>query len=361
LASKLRDYWKGLGQLPPTERWYRKLADDQAGKAAWGDALANIVRAENAGGKLGETRLAGEVLRGKISPSVTDLVRQRAATLIDATSQSFDRSDVVGFLLGAEKWEAGPFLSLASVLQFKTMASYAGTRNLGSADPLDAASIAALAMMRARHGDTKGLDAYAEWIKNAHPAVLEDSVLNALEPFWDFADHPSLREAARATFGNSNSPWGSLDWLLDAQGRVPWVKPLASQLLTITEVRQEVLGGLTNHTYGGESTVIQGGNIETKYANGTGVTYGGGDVSTGLEIGAKFTFRYCDRVAEQLSGIPGFPPINLMWPEAKRDEAVAATAKILQAAGDRLRVREKPPGWNPAFDPPLVELRSENK
>ena len=364
LVALLRGYWKDYGELPETERWYRKLADDKAGAAAWADALGNIVRAAKPpGGDTNKTVLAGETLRAKKEPSVTELLVRRAANLAGSAPayDAFSIRGAVEFLLNAEKWEAPPLLPIAIELQEKVMASYAGTDNVGSNDPQRAGCIANLAMLRARHGDTRGLDAFAEWIQQANPRVLEESAVAALEPFWRFPNHPTLRDAARGMFGSTNSAWGTLAWLLEARGHLRWSKPLASPLLLIPEVRALVLSALTNHAQGGEALYRGGGNLEVKFADGAVVNYGARKDAEGLDVGAKVLFRRCDVVAEQLATIPSFPPISLVWPEAKRDEAVNATIKLLSSSGHRLQAREKPARWSSAFDPPLIELRQDSK
>jgi hypothetical protein len=359
VAARLRAYWKEYGKLPPTERWFRKLAEDKAGSAAWTDALGNIVHtADSTEGNTNQARLAGETLRAKTKPSVTGLLVRRAQTLADS-AQTYNLSaggDAVAFLLNAEKWEAPPLLPIAAGLQQKIMAGYEGTGDMDSANRLNAGYIANLAMLRARHGDTGGLNDFAAWIQRAKPSVLEDSVLDALEPFWRFPTHPALRGAAQQMFGQTNSAWGNLDWLLAGHGFLRWHKPLATPILLIPEIRALVLSAMTNHTVAGEATNRGGGNLEVKYADGGTVNYFARKDLDGLEVGAKVVFRRCDIIAEQLSTIPGFPPMSLVWSEPKRDEAVGAATKLLSTSGDRLRAREKPAGWSRAFGPPLIEL-----
>jgi hypothetical protein len=361
LAARLRAYWGDYGKLPPAERWFHKLADDNAGSAAWADALGNIVHTvEPTEGNTNKAWLVGDPLRAKSGPSVTDLLVRRAKTLADSAQayNSFAVGEAVAFLLNAEKWEAPPLLPIAADLQEKVMAGYDGTDNIGSTDPLKAGYIASLALLRARHGDTRGLDDFAAWIQQAKPGVLEDSVLDALEPFWGFPAHPALREAAQRMFGQTNSAWGNLDWLLAGHGFLRWDKPLATPILLIPEIRALVLSALTNHAVAGEATNRGGGNLEVKYADGGTVNYGARKDLDGLEVGAKVVFRRCDIIAEQLSTIPGFPPMSLVWSEPKRDEAVGAAIKLLSTSGDRLRAREKPAGWSRAFGPPLIELNN---
>lgn len=234
-------------------------------------------------------------------------------------------------------------------------------RNIGSSDPNLAASIASLAMLRARHGDTVGLDDFANWIQKADPNVLGDSVLDALEPFWQFPRHASLRAAAQATFGDTNSSWGNLEWMLDAPGHLRWRKPLASPVLMIPEVRRHVLNELASRAPAGEASYRGGGYFDVKYTNGSTGTQYAPKESQGMEVGTKSPFRRCDLIADQLSAIPGFPRISLTWPEPGRDEAVAGTVELLTASGDRLRVRKRPPNWSSRFDPPLVEFGERTK
>ena len=157
------------------------------------------------------------------------------------------------------------------------------------------------------------------------------------------------------------SAWGNLDWLLAGHGFLRWDKPLATPILLIPEIRALVLSALTNHVVAGEAVNRGGGNLEVKYADGGTVNYGARKDLDGLEVGAKVVFRRCDVIAEQLSTIPGFPPMSLVWSEPKRDEAVGAAIKLLSTCGDRLRAREKPAGWSRAFGTPLIELTKKRE
>lgn len=361
LAERLRSYWKTLGQMPRAERWYRNLADDKAGGKAWADALGNIIKTEPVPGRTNETRLAGEELRAKTAPKVTELLVRRAGALARSANHAFERSEAVAFIMNAEKWEALSLLPLAADLQRSIEAAYSGKDNIGSADPLNAKAIAALAMLRARHGDAMGLDAYAGWISQAVPQALDDSVLDVLEPFSQFPKQPSMRAAAHDMFGNQKSPWGTLGWMLDAKNHLRSRKPLATPVLIIPEIRELVIQELGKRDPAGEAENLGKGNLTVRYANGNGITYGARKDTEGMAVGAKFPFRRCDVVLEQLTAIPGFPAFSLLWAEPKRDEAVAATIALLKDSGERLRVRKMPPGWSSAFDPPLVELGEQVK
>ena len=47
MAEQIQAYWEKNRAIPLVERWYRTLADDQAGNAAWLEAAGNIVQPEN--------------------------------------------------------------------------------------------------------------------------------------------------------------------------------------------------------------------------------------------------------------------------------------------------------------------------
>jgi hypothetical protein len=348
LVALFRNYWKEFGELPLSERWYRKLADDNAETAAWSDALDNIVHTEKpATGNTNETKLAGESLRTKASPSVTELLLRRCLTM----ARSRNPLNAVGFALNIEKWEAPPaLLVVAREVQEKVL--------VGDDNPQMATSVAAIAMLRARHGDVRGLDDFAAWIQASDPGSFNRSVVDVLEPFWQFPNQPSLRRASRAMFGNANSAWGTSVWMFDTPSH-SHNNIVGSPVLVIPEARHLVLRELANRTVEGEALNRGSGNLEIKYADG-GTENSFGRMNTeGMEVGAKSTFRRCDIVAEQLSAIPGFPKINLLWSERRRDEAVAATVKLLKSSGNRLRVKDKPSGWSSSFGPPLVELSKE--
>jgi hypothetical protein len=55
------------------------------------------------------------------------------------------------------------------------------------------------------------------------------------------------------------------------------------------------------------------------------------------------TFRHCDFYAYELSRITGFPAMQLYWPLAKRDAAIAAIRKFLQQYGDDFQDRPDDP------------------
>jgi hypothetical protein len=278
------------------------------------------------------------------------------------TSDAFDYEDAEGIILASSAWETTPLLlKTAARLQKKIAANYPGTENNTSADNYNARALAALAIMRGRHNDMAALDEFATWLEGSKPDVLEDSALDALEPLWRFPQYAGMRSAANLTLGNTNSPWGTLAWLLDTSQGFLWMhKPLASPALIIPEFRALVLRELTNRVTGGDAVIKGGRNVVFTYSSGAAIqTYAESNDLAGLQVGAKVVFRRCDLAAEQLSAIPGFPAMNLLWSEAKKDEAVTGAITLLSTSADRIEAVEKSPWWSPAFDPPLVRLKEK--
>lgn len=100
IADRIQAYWDKNKGFSAPERWYRTLADDQAGVNAWLEAAGYIAQPENittVGGRPGAgemTRvepkapgenppLRGESLRAKHSPTVTELMTRRLKSIAD--------------------------------------------------------------------------------------------------------------------------------------------------------------------------------------------------------------------------------------------------------------------------------------
>ena len=59
--TQVRAYWEKNRAVPLVERWYRTLADDDAGPAEWLQAAGNIVQPENVSVVPGSTAFAQTV------------------------------------------------------------------------------------------------------------------------------------------------------------------------------------------------------------------------------------------------------------------------------------------------------------
>ena len=340
IADRFREYWSEYGALSLPERWYRTLADDQAGREAWESVLFKMLRPARVDGRIDETRIAGETLRDKTSPTVVELLRMRATALAESATDANERSRVVSFFLSAERWEGPPLVQPAAEFQERIIDGRARFRRSHRDASRDLLSIARIAQLRARHGDTEGLDQYAGLITEAAPEQFDRAVLQPLEPLWRFSDHDTLREAAAEMFGNPDSPWGTISWIFQPW---PWSDgPIASPLLIVPEFRELVLQGLRDRTVIGKAERYGEGGITITYSDGRGLNAGQYAGATELPPDTTVTIRRCDVFAEALSTIAGFPEMNLVWPEPKREQAVSAMKEILSHSPHRLRTRERP-------------------
>jgi len=59
-------------------------------------------------------------------------------------------------------------------------------------------------------------------------------------------------------------------------------------------------------------------------------------------VGESISFRVCDDVARRLSRIEGLPRLELYWPEAKRDVALASIVQFLNENGSELKLKRAP-------------------
>jgi hypothetical protein len=119
LADQIQAYWEKNRSIPLVERWYRTLADDEAGNAAWLEAAGFITQPTNvetiAGGgpfivtetkkvKPGERPpLRGESLRGGHAPTVSELMARRAESM---RSTSRGQRSAEGMARMREAWDS---------------------------------------------------------------------------------------------------------------------------------------------------------------------------------------------------------------------------------------------------------------
>jgi hypothetical protein len=98
LADRIQAYWDKNRSIPRVERWYRTLADDEAGVGLWLEAAGLIVQLES----VEKPRLRGEPLRDGRSPSVEELMKRRGESMRATADAPGRASDAMAKLL--ETW-----------------------------------------------------------------------------------------------------------------------------------------------------------------------------------------------------------------------------------------------------------------
>ena len=157
------------------------------------------------------------------------------------------------------------------------------------------------------------------------------SLAELLEPLWT---HPITRRSPRprrAMFLDPKSPW-----LPRSQRGGPHIYPMdqiASPLVVRRRLPRGLARGLADRTQIG--TAAGGprrGAVHARRRAGAGRQRRPRPRSR-RQAGVEVPIRMCDYVAWKLSALDGAPECELTWPEARRDEAVAAAAAYLRRYG----------------------------
>lgn len=360
-TSSVRAYRQKYGNTSEEERWYRVLGDPMASQAAWCSALAQIIALDPATKRGGETvrpKLRGEPLRARQNPSVTDLLHKRAEEWKPTyPGSSFEPGERLEFALSLSKWDFAAFLPRLQQMMRDYIAGFEPAYKLSTDDggtinnsylavQYGAPAIVRLTVERAQGGDLAALDEYARWLQivrlGRYAGWFSADPLRSLEPLWRFPDHPVMRVASSNLFSRFDSEWRRLEWKFNSFSRsdgTPW------QLLTLPEARGVFATFFTNHQAVGGVLVRADGSLATTNRQGGG-SYGGKVDLNEFPIGTGHSYRHSDQLAQLLSAVPGFPRMNYLWHEARRDEALAQTRATLERYGSRLKVHEPPDAWS---------------
>ncbi len=367
LAGKIRQFWEKTRSIPLVERWYRTLLDDSAGSTRWLEAAGAIVSPDVEEGmpfpKPGTRPMKGEPLRVGRDPSVTALMLRRAGQIErtgdpqTSRDRGFAGACQMGSLLAS--WEERASLPLLEDLMKGCRARsdrWRDQKDQQDADQGLATSLAAFTRIRVRLGDLEALDEYAAWLRTTTPKMLEYGTLQSLQPLLSHPDHAALASAGRWLFNDPKSPWVPV--LPEARGQqAPHFENLfASPLIVVAGFREGVLAGLADKTPLGTVERGEKRSIRRKIKDVPTTTFSSSDLDLeGVAVGVEYPFRRCDYLASNLSGLEGCPPFSLFWPEARRDEGVAACAAYLKRFGASFTA-EAPPGMHD-FPGPKAHLK----
>jgi len=367
LADSIRWFWEKTRSIPLVERWYRTLLDDSAGPARWLEAAGGIIQPDLPAGtpfpEPGPQPMKGQPLRAGRDPSVTALMLRRARQMERMNDsptwrdQRFADACQMGSILAT--WDARASLPLLRDLMrgCRTRSDHwLDQENPQNADQNLASSLAGFTEIRVRLGDLQALDQYADWLRTTTPKMLEYGTFTGLRPLLAHPSHPALAAAAQWLFNDPKSPWVPL--LSEARGQQsPHFQNLfASPLIVVAGFRSGVLAGLADKTPLGTLEMGENRTVQRKIGNVPTTSYGSSNLDLeGVTVGVQYPFRRCDFLASQLSGLEGCPLFDLFWPEARRDEAVAACVACLTKFGPSFTT-EAPPGVHDLPDP-RVHLR----
>ena len=343
-AETIRKAWEKTRSVPLVERWYRTLQDDSAPPVRWVEVCWMIAHPESPRGRpwsrKGGLPPQGEALRARRDPSVADLMIRRARQLMDqpaagSLSQGFwGACQITSDLVAWDGKAALPLLKEMSAACRERSDRFKAEGEERSVDGYLGWTLAQFIRDRVDLGDASALDDYAAWLRTTTPKMLHYNPGGALIPLYLHPEHPAIGAAAHWMFTDPKSPWLPIE--PEARGvEIPPVhNSFATSLIVASGFREGTIAALADRSPSGTISMIPGSSIEMKMNRGTSwQTLASAAQREGLPPGASASFRTCDYVAAQLSELEGCPRIELFWPEARRDEAVAACVAYLKRYG----------------------------
>ncbi len=352
VADAIQAYWEKNRLIPAVERWYRTLADDEIGPAAWLEAAGNIIQPENVrtvpgGGafvttvttpvKPGEhPRLRGESLRKGHEPTVAALLARRIESMTKTPEgQRFELRDPCRLAAILAAWDPAAGVPTLRELTRICRERYARPDNGHDWTNQNlAVSIARFTLARDQAGDTGALREYAEWVRTTSPDWLEHNVLAVLEPLYRRKDDPNVAAAAKWLFGDPQSPWVPLIGPKGSKRSYHVVGLITSPMVEVPAFRKLLVAALDDRSPVGTVEVGASGSvsieIEGRLSMGGSVPKDDPDFAV---RGVKLPIRMCDFYAWKLAALKGAPKFNLCWPESKRNAGVAAMADFLRQKG----------------------------
>jgi hypothetical protein len=341
-AGSMRQHWLNTKDLPLMEQWYRILRKDDLSPDKWDRAAIEIAFPphgdEGPTARPGMKPPAGEMLRVGKEPSVSALISQR----IDELRLRFDPDEVAdtplmtasSLAFSLSNWDEAAALPWLRELsrEWRMRSDLCRIDNSQQSSSL----LPEFTTIRVRLGDVEALDDYAAWISSTTPNMLCNiPVLTAFQPMIDHRDHPSVARASRWMFTSPLSPW--LPLAVGASTyRWPNENLFASPLISLSTFREALRAGLCDKSVFGIIIKVEGDPNQLQYTFRTEPLPSPYAINGELPGVSEVSFRTSDYIASKLSEIPGAPLCELFWPEARRDEAVAAMIVFLDRFGERL-------------------------
>lgn len=347
-ADRIQEYWDKNKHIPLVERWYRTLADDQAGSMAWLDAATSITQPKLAQGPAPgavfvqglqppDRPLKGEPLREGHAPTVTELLTRRIQSVLTASEDRFQgpsqAMQMAGCLIAWDPDAAAPALRELSQEYRKRYDQARTETNTMSRQSLGA-WIARLASLRAQVGDPSPFDDYIEWLKTITLAPNDPFGPGLLEPFQKHPKDPKLADAADWFFNDPESPWAVILSQKDGRTVMRVAGMITSPTMEIpafTKMVREI--ALADRAVVGEAEVLPNGQIQVRFqALGamSGITPRDQNNPDAPPIGAKTEVRARDVYAWRLSSKGDAPYFNPCWPEPQRDAAIEKIVEFLK-------------------------------
>ena len=324
LADEIRAYWDKWKNLPLAERWYKVLADDTAKPDDWVDAADKIARPNNVQvlptSMVGQTTittsapstgLRGDDLRHHVSPSVGELLDKR----IHDPAVPLPHACALAGAFG--RWDAKAADKILVETVARAIAASKGTEG----NKAQWRCIVALTLQRT---DAAALDDYAVWVRTTSPTRDDGWGIRLMfEPMWLHPTHKAIVAASDAVF-RTGSPWVPVTaWERD--------ELLDTELVKVHGFRAHVLAALADHTEVGTTSRTSDTRVDIDLTNVSSTSADPSKDPLAPAIGTKQAFRLADFYAWRLARRDGAPKLELYWPVAARDAAIAKTVAYISA------------------------------
>ncbi len=370
IAEELRNYANQYGAMSEADRWFLVLADEDGTQSQWLEAAKATTQRKVDRSRFTRSRIpsgieptgrkhwpfAGESLRTRTNPSVTDLLIARANDLSKKTANStahiHELKAACELTLMLAEWDhpssAEPIVrrvdEYLEMLRHRFFRPY--SKQL--VGPVARLFVAAFRTPELSEETRERLiQNYGQWLREATPNdLLTFRQGEIFEPLWRFPDDDDFQKLATLTFQSSESSWLPLHEKLsnsmtgNGSGSI-----IESPLVGVPAFRSLLQDVLKDRSVTGNVKV-------DRKTMGLSLKVGRSGIRTQMrnandplapETDSPIAIRACDLAAWQLSKIEATPLFELYWPILDRDAAIATFERFLDKWGDKYR--------DPGFEP----------
>ena len=358
LLQQMRADWQRLRAFSPSERLYRILLDDWETPEHWSEtARALVQRGPKRDFFMTQSTpknapLAGETLRSKTAPSVSELLAKRAtqtalvalnARKTKAPNSFYEPMGLANSITyNAAIWDLTRAVPLLKA-QWNRNLEYESLETRPYADVGLATNQVHILRFRtkaAREGDAP-LEDYARWIEK-HPFGYYD--VNTYVPLADFDAKPIIKATARKLFGPTQKPFQATFAIPKGQWpNMTRFYALSSPLMKQPDFRALVIRELSNKTVVARLRASSTKRVVVETLIGQGELATAESPNAKLQTGSTVPLRVCDLVGHFLQNKDKnhTPLLDLTRSQTERDRQLPLIRQRV-VAGDFYFYQESP-------------------
>lgn len=337
-APELQQYWTANKRLSPAERMFGRLADDSANKRIWKQAALAIVAVPRPLPGVSQS-MAGETLREKNAPSVSELLAKRALQIagsgpLSSSEDQFDAAEAIDVGLALAKWDPAAAKPTLEALTKRALELTVDTTARGNAEGTLTTAAGKLIAKRLQLGDDRAWADYERLVPAIQPEGYID--VNAYQPLWMAPENLHAEALARHLFLDPESIYQKMSrstkglWY-PIQGMVD------SPMLRLAAFRELLIQILDDKRVVGTTTREKDSYRYSLSEGGGGGSYSWLDMFPEVPVGASAPLRVCDQLAVQVGQLRGAKRFNAIATDEARDAQIAELIALLRrSSGDAL-------------------------